>query len=951
MNIPILYFICCLLVLLTSLSGVSVARSQSIEVRPVSPELFEIEPGGVVSLAFRVANRGETEEEFIEELSLPAGWRLVMPMFEFILGPGREATRLALVQAGRDLPAGDYQIAYTVTSRRDYALADTAVVRAALRPVYNLSLLLEGQAPGQVIAGEPFKLRVRLINEGNVDLAVTMDARISGEGRVNVAPASFTLERGKTRLLEVTAHADPAEHRLSRQHVRLEALTGLRAHGRHIAARLSVPIEVVPLVAGQDMYHRYPLEFTGYLASNDDDFGLQIGLKGAGYLDENRQRRLDFLLRIPDGHERGVFARRDEYRVSYGEPGYSVKAGDQAYVLSQLTSWHRYGRGLGIDLHQPGSAMGAGIHHVQDRWSMQQRKDTGGYLAYSPAPWAALRLNLLTLGLESWREKPAARDNLASLQGDFKLREQDQLEAEIGYSSGERKEAGSDAAWRLAYTGQAFEEVRYAFSSRWAGPDWAGRYPDSALHSGTVSFPLARALRGNIAYSRYERNLDLDPARGSAFRENLYNSGVTVTLPQRWRASLNYEFYDRRDALPEIDRAFQEHGARLGLGRSTGFFSYQAEVRRGWADDKSISERSDGWNYNLNLTYQPSRALALSFHGGFGDDEAPGESRLLRRGRNLGGNARWQATRDFSAHLRYTRYDLEYPDQPLRERAESDHFGAGFGYRLPNEHRLQFDIRHSDGNLRDSQTSYFATYSIPYAVPLARKSAVGALEGRVYRADQPGAPGVAGAVVYVAGTAARTDSTGRFVFRTLPPGDYEIRLDERSIGLESVPADLATRKVSVSGGRTAASDIAITRSSRLAGRITLVSVSEGKNGNGGGNGVNGNGYVSGNGNGKGNGSTLGNLLLELSRPGETRRTVSDQHGEFLFERLHPGEWTLKVHDHNLPQNHYLEASTISVIVDAGKEKEVSIRVHPRLREIRFVDEGLISAMPPEKKRF
>jgi hypothetical protein len=169
----------------------------------------------------------------------------------------------------------------------------------------------------------------------------------------------------------------------------------------------------------------------------------------------------------------------------------------------------------------------------------------------------------------------------------------------------------------------------------------------------------------------------------------------------------------------------------------------------------------------------------------------------------------------------------------------------------------------------------------------------------------------------------------------------------------------------VTGGNTVEAGIALTDSGSLEGRILLPLQNGNGNGNGNGKGhghgthANGssNGYLvgdgkNGNGNGHGHadngnkstsGSGSGNILVELAREGETRRTISDRHGRFLFEQLVPGEWTLKIYGHNLPKHHYLENGTRKVMVAPGERGQVTVQVLPRLREIRFIDKGRIQA--------
>ena len=930
-----------------SLAGISSARSLSILARPASPELVEVEPGEIFTMSFRVTNSADTREELTETLRMPEGWRVVMPMFEFYLEPGSQTTRLVVVQTARTAPAGTHEIAYTVTSLRDYTLTDTATVGAVLPDVYNLSLVVEGSAPEQVIAGEPFEFNVRLSNEGNSELPVRVKAELPAEGRVIVNPDSFHLGPGKSRIIKVTARADPAAYKLQRQHVHLQAAADKEKDGRPLSARLSVPVDIVPLVAGEDMYYRYPVEVTGYLGGDDEGRSLQLGIQGSGHLDEARKRRLDFVLQGPDQQDKGALGKRDEYRAHYHEPLFSVSAGDRSYALSELTSWYRYGRGLGVDVHPPDRLFGAGIYYVKDRWSYQKRSDTAGYISFSPQPWADLRLNLMTLHHESWKTMPSSRDHIASLQGKFNFRRDDNLEVEVGCSKKDRGRTGRGTAWRSVYRGKAFNDVHYSFFGRRAGPDFAGRYNDTAHYSGTVAFPISKEIRGSISCSRYDSNLDKRPERGAASRENFYSGGFRIKMPKRWTMNMDYHFYDRRDAQPIPTLEFQEHGLRAGLGRSAGPLSYRGQVRRVQTNDRLAGEIHRGWNYDFFTTYMPARTLFFTFNGSFGDNNPPADSRLLRRGRNLGGSVRWHPASNFSAYLNYSRYDQKDIDQPHRERVESDYYRAGLEYRLPNNHRVGFDIWRSEENQGNSRTSCFLKYTIPLSLPLGRKKSVGSLTGRVYRSDEPGNPGVEGAVIYVDGTATRTDGSGRFTFETLRPGEYSLKLDERTIGLDWVPVDPSSTKVTVAGAVTAESSIALTKAATLSGRLIVVPGNEGaENNRVTKNSVVGLGEKYVNSDAAPNDNGLGNILVEISRLGDIRRTVTNNEGFFLFEQLQQGEWAFKVYDHNLPEQHDLEEAAGTISVRPGEKNQTIFRVLPRVRKIRFIDEGVVEAVPP-----
>jgi hypothetical protein len=914
-------------------------------VQRTSSEFIQADPEQIVTLSFRVANRSSREETLRERVELPEGWHLVVPLFDFILGAGGEMSRIVVIRTGRPQAAGDYDVRYHVTSRRDSSVSVSESLKVIVPSRCELYLLPEGPLPERVAAGEPFSFQARLVNGGNVPITVTLSAAITGGGTVTVEPASFGLAAGDSRVVGVGGHADPALKQPRRRSVLIDAACDRLQDGRPLTARVTVPIEVVPLVAGEDIYHRFPLELSVLAGLDDHRQGMQFSLAGEGHLDENRRHRLEFSLRAPDRTGRAVLGDRDEYWMRYGTTRWTAKAGDLAYGLSDLTSHYRYGRGAGVELHVPAGSLTAGMYHAADRWGFQERRDTGGYLSHVPGPGAELRFNVLRLHYDAWSSFPATGDTLFSLQGQFRFRDRHRIEMEYGFSRGDRHNMemsrggregdAKDRALRLSYNGVLFRDVGIILSSRRSGPDFSGRNSDSAVRAASLSVPLNRRMRFNSSCNRYERNLQGDPRRGSAPRENLYRSGVSMKLPLRWFVGFYYERYDRSDDLPADARRLREHNARVTAGRSAGPLWYRLEARRGRGEDllRRVDYRSAA--YEASAAFRHRRGLFISLICGFGtDDQDRGERYLLRRERYFGGSVRWKPTENGTMYGTYRRNDLDCPGRPMRERADTDHYNAGFRYRLPNGHRLELDVRRSDGSARESRTICQATYTIPLDIPLGRRQSSGSLSGKITRADVPGRAVRAGAVVYVDDTASRTDDQGRFQFLTLSPGVYELRLDERVLEEGLVVADGTSTTVTVAGGTSVERDIRLTASASLFGRIVIVEPERDPER------AEGDSFLVGDGNGAGsNGGGLGGIegiLVEICRHGDLRRTISDQHGTFLFEGLHPGEWTVKVYGHNLPEHHYTERSTLSVSMAPGETGEIVVEVRPRLRRIKNV---------------
>lgn len=84
---------------------------------------------------------------------------------------------------------------------------------------------------------------------------------------------------------------------------------------------------------------------------------------------------------------------------------------------------------------------------------------------------------------------------------------------------------------------------------------------------------------------------------------------------------------------------------------------------------------------------------------------------------------------------------------------------------------------------------------------------------------------------------------------------------------------------------------------------------------------------------------LANVLLEFKSELEIWRVLTDRKGRFRFDDVRPGQWTLTVHADNLPQYHYLEKDSFEIELAPGEKKEMLIRVLPKKRTIRIIEEG------------
>ncbi len=233
------------------------------------------------------------------------------------------------------------------------------------------------------------------------------------------------------------------------------------------------------------------------------------------------------------------------------------------------------------------------------------------------------------------------------------------------------------------------------------------------------------------------------------------------------------------------------------------------------------------------------------------------------------------------------------------------------------------------------------SYTIPFGIPVGRKKSIGAIEGLV--CDQKTGQGIANVILRLNGASAVTDSRGNFTFPALKPGTFYLDIDRGSIGYGRIPSRKTPFTVDIAGGKTHQVRIEITKNAAVQGQIMRYEFAGKNNVTKSFNIAGTNKSAAGkNGSGKFQEALgLANVMLELKSETEILRVVSDLQGKFIFDELRPGNWVLTVDAANLPEHHYLKKNRFEIEVKSGALRQMQIRVLPRKRVIRMIDQGAI----------
>ncbi len=922
----------CFLTLLFS-STFAEDKGQGVRVRPASPPILDVEPGRIVTRSFLISNDTREEEEFTEELRLPAGWQEITPRESPLkLRPDQQQVRVVAFFIPTTFPAGRYQIGYSVRSQRDYNIADSDSISVLVLPIIKLEIIVEAR-PEFAIAGEIYEVRFSMVNKGNASANIKLTVKSNPVFPIKIEASELTLEAGKSQSLGLYVKTDEKLKQRIKNILEIEAQTE-ELKNCIVCVRQTVSVDVIPKVTGEsDPYHRLPIKLALVYSGRDQKGGFQAEFSGRGSLDEESKRWVDFLFRFPDIQEISRYGYRDEYRLSYHQKHLDLYFGDRSYSLSPLTERLSYGRGVEANVNH--GKLESGALYLETRWGEPKKKQVGAYLAYQFNNKFKIKGNFLSRTEESTLASKGYDSRIYSIQAEMKPNQAFNLDLEFGFCQSDREEKSSGLAFRMAFQGKLRSRATYSFENIYAGSKYFGYYNDSDYRSGTLTFPIYRKLLGNLGFRNYKNNLEIDSTIGIANREKAYWAGMIYSFPFGIHISLDHEHLIRKDYLFPAKYNYEEKVSRLGLERIFGKLSLSTHIERGKFEDKILAKESDNLErYSLYATFRPNQMQSYNLYARIGHSSFTGSP---KRTKSLGISSSWNIRDNIS-------FSLDYRKEKVASEGseERDDIFSNFTYAFKNRHTLILKTQWSKYVEKSKEElSFFLTYTIPAKIPVGKKKSTGILKGRVYDEEKSGRPPIPKVLLTVNGAAAITDNNGEFIFPSLDPGTYRLQVEMSSIGLNRVTSQRLPILVEIEGGKTNFIEIGVVSYCSISGSVVdFASTSNHKLNNEDGR-PNNSLFLEGSGEAKEKELGLKDIMVQITKGEEVLQQVTDEEGGFSFEDIRPGKWTLKVYNQNLPAHHYLEQEEFQIEIGPQEAKKVEIKVLPRLRPVQMVEEGEI----------
>ena len=906
------------------------ADSNEIEVRPTAEELIEAEPKSVITAAFRVTNISCLEQQFIADLELPEGWKIITREFPFSLSENQTEIKLVSFHIPSFALAGKYNLTYRVHSRDNPSISDLYSFTVVVMSVRKLDIKVIKKTD-YAIAGETYSILYLVKNWSNQTEEFRIEISNHDDLELEIDTYEYLLKAGESIEIPVKIKSDENVKKQIKQVIYAKLLSKGK---EEVMAMVSSQVIIIPKNIKRSLPYRYFPLYTSIRAFSTFDtkekYGYQFDVKGEGELDEKGKKNLAFHIRSPSAYGKSVLAKYDEYNIHYYTDIYGIKLGDFRYSLSNLTENSRYGRG--VEGSVKFNRFRIGGYYEKSRWMFGPTREITGFVDFF-----INKNNIIGINYLNKKEEEQVND-IYSVEGNFRVLKDTDIKLETAFSN---KNKDTEYSHLLDLSGL---EKGFAYSLRYiyATRDFPGYYRDTKYVTANVSIPVINKLRLSGRIQNQKRNFELDTTRYSAPYTKQYSFGLNYNL----RSSLRLSFLARKrsseDRLPAHLFDYDENGFVFQMDSRFNYFGFSFYTNLGETYNNITDKISSMSRYRFSSSLYVNKCQKYNIYAMYD------ESSIYR----IDNSKRWTVGADCDITVSNKFYlSLRYKTNASTEDyyTNRDLLEGYIRYKFPNNHRISLQCRQTllKNSVDKKETAIMFNYQAPFNIPIGLKTYVGSVSGQVnnMETNQP----LKNVVVRLNNFSVVTNDKGKFKFPVLNPGKYLLSIDRATIGLDKLTVPDTPITLEVQPMEEKEIEINIVTGAAIAGKINIFKyigkedslynkqiiiennqnsqrkyylVGEGKDGSS----LYRNGGVP-------------NIIVEIQKGDKVLRNITDALGRFEFRELEPGTWRIKLYDDNLPPYHKFEKEVSNVELNPGENKEIQLRVFQIKRKIRFKNSG------------
>jgi hypothetical protein len=836
-----------------------------------------------------------------QTITVPAGWTTVSSLAPSTLAADAMELWLVSVATPAGAPAGKYVIRGGMIVN-GVTISDTTVVTIDER--YSLDVKASNP-PTYVFAGEAYETTFIVRNAGNVTTRVKLKATSNRGATPTMSATEIDLTAGAAQSVKVSVKV-PKEMVRSQQD--LLEIIAIDAARDSVRAATSVETTIIARASDGADFWTIPGDVAIRAASPGSGVSTFVA-SGSGYLNQSGTVKVDFAAQTaPDAHS--VFGDRDQYRLGLSTKTLSLRAGDQSFGFSALTSSGSMGTG-GEVMAKHGSLVGGG--YVQkNRWMLNSSTETAAMVGSSDEMTTGGSLVALqrsgAAGITSRVVAGSARTVIANTNVELEAAKSDSI-----------REAGAAGLVRFYGSAPTFQ---YDFGMQRANNTFAGAQRASSDDHLSISGQKLGSAFLSAMVAVHKTN---PTPQSNGFGQRIATSSVTASFLNG--SSIEAERFDRNDfgVMNSGIRGTQQ--SLRGRGRFVmGRFDVLTTLQTGMVSQEDSASHM-------------FTSLSASVRANVGKEQFVSMFADLTDGQALGAGGVGTITSGTSAELKLgllTALRLTTSLSAQRDRM-SDWVGQA---DFTVERRVRQAIVAFRGRVSGSgsatapaQNAFYMEVRTPLRLPTSRLNVGGRARAQVV--DVETGRGVEGALVRMGEVAAITDKNGVASFKGLEAGEYHAVVEGGVAAGQIVEGG----NVNVDSSRHAAQfKLNVSRGARVHARLRRM---ERPTQGGSGPSAGADSLVDA-------GAVQGAVLALIS----SRDTIwqsADDKGRVDFGAVAPGHYTVKVVAGDVPEFTSFEKKDIELDVKAGEQRDVEFRLVPQIRALQFIGEETTLVAAPKAK--
>lgn len=871
-----------------SFSGYSIAQVAVVKIK--KQPAGNLKPGRTETVVLQVENIGYQADSFSWKIDIPKPFKTTLLPGTKVIDSMSAASFFFNFSIPANCPAGNYTIVAYLYIRK--TVVDTVSFTINVEKVSDFEFILKQSDP-YVRSGGTIQVEALLSNRGNAREIFLMQ----GNRDIPLEWRQLSIDPGETREIyfQITAPSDVM--RTTDFNYTLK----VSADSFENAKTVQRTIKVFPIKSEKpDPFHRFPVNITHSIISRNDRPGVsyQLNLNGNGSLDSAGKHLVEYYYLGPNQDNAARLGMFNQWYVTYQNKNHLLfSIGERSFHGGRLNDINRFGRG--IEAAYLGKHFQMEINTVEPRFQREVQRVSSLVLRKVVSDSFSIG-SIFTLK----QEANIGLTPVVSLGANYNNSRSFLASAEAALS----RDPDNNIGYALMYDTRLMrEQFGISHSLIYSSAGFRGYFNNSLMINGGLSYQLKRmslGLGGNIN--------QLNPSLDTVFGAAPYGHNLAPFITYRYQKSnnLSLQTASRQREDRGISKAFffRESLLRLVWNHYTGNMNFSTTLENGRTINR-LTSKSDQFyegsfqagyyrqeKFNARVFVQVSRNIRFTneaetylIYGGFFTAEISKKGMISAQYQNR-----------FLADQLYT--DRSRLDLRAEYVLHKHHVIGVFANQA-----LLFNFNNRGDFI------YGANYRIQLNVPTQRIMSLGSLYGRIMVPDGRNPEDL---LLFMEGEAAITDENGRFFFNGLKPGQYRLRIDKSSLGIDLIPDTMMPLPVLIEPSVKKEIGIQLIQASRIEGVFVITRPP---------------GYVRS----SQNELYMPTILLELSNGQETYLLNNDNKGLFRYYGLKPGKWKLRIIGGVWQKDYSIKEMEQIIELKTGEELRISISLQPKIQKIKF----------------